>query len=457
MSLSALAQDKYFHELKGFEDSTGTTHLFYRIYENTTFQCGEGNDFYVAKGELNNIYHLDTSNDSDSLKFYSGWGEWCIPGVYDGSRIISDYNFINNDPSIWLTTGGFECGHGLEHADGNSFSFMVPCVIKTIPKSYPNFQDQSQIFLSPSETTIYVFDYLFKKFIPLSTDSKKWPDFISEFEDYDGYELFIDSVGISYQITALHPETDSLIYAVLDEESYLSDDSGTTFTKIDSSNFFKNLRFDGASNNVYCFNTSSLYKSDNFGKPGSWQLVNLPVGIGNILYLSADANIPGHFYVADEETIYESLDYGATFSGRYTPEFPIQGIYAAPENSLYVLTTEELLKIGNNRVTLVKALPVANEIDTEIPSQVELYQNYPNPFNPSTNISFTLPKTSKIRLAIYDLLGREIQVLVNDEILEPGSYTKAFIGNDISSGIYVFHLIAYEAGESISKKMTLIK
>tara|TARA_R110002096_G_scaffold151859_1_gene314600 strand:- start:4632 stop:7085 length:2454 start_codon:yes stop_codon:yes gene_type:complete len=100
--------------------------------------------------------------------------------------------------------------------------------------------------------------------------------------------------------------------------------------------------------------------------------------------------------------------------------------------------------------------PVSNEIvkGEGVPSEFVLNQNYPNPFNPSTNISFSLPKASKVQLKVYDLLGREVKVLLNER-LSSGTYNFTFDANDLSSGVYLYQ-IKTDAGV-LSKKMTLIK
>ena len=69
----------------------------------------------------------------------------------------------------------------------------------------------------------------------------------------------------------------------------------------------------------------------------------------------------------------------------------------------------------------------------------KLYQNYPNPFNSATSISFTIPTLSFVSLIIYDLLGKEVAVIVSD-VLSAGSYTKQWEASGISSGIYFYRL-----------------
>jgi len=96
-------------------------------------------------------------------------------------------------------------------------------------------------------------------------------------------------------------------------------------------------------------------------------------------------------------------------------------------------------------------------VDSKSPSVVagyELAQNYPNPFNPSTEISFTLAKSGKVKLAVYELLGKEIAVLVNG-MRNAGSQTATFNAKNFSSGVYFYKL---EAGNTVlAKKMILLK
>lgn len=93
-------------------------------------------------------------------------------------------------------------------------------------------------------------------------------------------------------------------------------------------------------------------------------------------------------------------------------------------------------------------------ISSEIPNVFKLYNNYPNPFNPSTKIKFDIANQSSARLVIYDILGREIAQLVNEE-LKPGKYEASFDASKFASGVYFYKL---SAGDYLDiKKMVLIK
>jgi hypothetical protein len=93
-------------------------------------------------------------------------------------------------------------------------------------------------------------------------------------------------------------------------------------------------------------------------------------------------------------------------------------------------------------------------ISTEIPDKYYLYQNYPNPFNPSTNIRYQLPSSKIVTLKVFDVLGKEIAVLVNEK-QNAGIYETTFNAGNLPSGIYFYRLIAGDYSET--KKMLMIK
>jgi hypothetical protein len=92
--------------------------------------------------------------------------------------------------------------------------------------------------------------------------------------------------------------------------------------------------------------------------------------------------------------------------------------------------------------------------ESQIITDFKLEQNYPNPFNPSTLINFSVPEAAQVKLSVYNILGQEVAVLV-DEFVNAGSYSKAFNAAGISTGLYIYRLESNNF--SISKKMTLLK
>jgi hypothetical protein len=92
--------------------------------------------------------------------------------------------------------------------------------------------------------------------------------------------------------------------------------------------------------------------------------------------------------------------------------------------------------------------------NSSLPKDYQLSQNYPNPFNPSTLIKYDLTAGGFVTLKVFDILGREVAVLVNEE-KPAGSYNIEFDASSLSSGMYVYQLIA--EGFVSAKKMMLVK
>jgi hypothetical protein len=106
-----------------------------------------------------------------------------------------------------------------------------------------------------------------------------------------------------------------------------------------------------------------------------------------------------------------------------------------------------------NVVLFDMASDVKNTADN-LPRSFGLEQNYPNPFNPSTGIRYQVPGASDVKLSVFDLLGREVAVLVNER-KAPGRYEVRFDGSELSSGVYFYRLTAGAFAES--RKMVLMK
>jgi hypothetical protein len=89
-----------------------------------------------------------------------------------------------------------------------------------------------------------------------------------------------------------------------------------------------------------------------------------------------------------------------------------------------------------------------------VPDKSELYQNYPNPFNPSTTISYQLPTQSHVTLKVFDVLGREVAMLVNG-VEQPGYKSVTFDANGLANGLYYYCLTTGNFVQT--KKLLLIK
>jgi photosystem II stability/assembly factor-like uncharacterized protein len=106
-----------------------------------------------------------------------------------------------------------------------------------------------------------------------------------------------------------------------------------------------------------------------------------------------------------------------------------------------------ILHTANGGVTFVD-----QELRNGVPSDFSLLQNYPNPFNPSTTIKFELPKSSVVTLSVFDVLGREVSVLVHER-RNAGVHEVRLDGSNLASGVYFYRLTA---GDFIQSKRLLL-
>lgn len=98
---------------------------------------------------------------------------------------------------------------------------------------------------------------------------------------------------------------------------------------------------------------------------------------------------------------------------------------------------------------------LANEVIIGVPLQFELSQNYPNPFNPSTKINFSLPVDGNVKLDVFDISGKLVKTLINNEFKPANYYTVEFNGADFSSGTYFYTI---QSGNNVeTRKMVLVK
>ncbi|HQT91363.1 MAG TPA: T9SS type A sorting domain-containing protein, partial [Candidatus Kryptobacter bacterium] len=141
---------------------------------------------------------------------------------------------------------------------------------------------------------------------------------------------------------------------------------------------------------------------------------------------------------------------GPTFSGTYNPANVLQ-------TRRWIIVDKDsrshqgflLESVGGS--DLVTGVIPSN---LRAPSRFTLSQNYPNPFNPTTVISYDIPKRSLVSLAIYDVLGRRVQTLVNDQ-RQPGLYQVTFDASKLPSGVYFYRLTA---GSFVkTRKLVLLK
>lgn len=209
---------------------------------------------------------------------------------------------------------------------------------------------------------------------------------------------------------------------------------------------------------VYCFDentilvsiSNKIYKSVNGGI--SWNII---FNANNSTVV--DFNFPDgtNGWVSTGYYLYKTLDGGATWTQNSYSQTGHSFNSLVFLNNLHGWTAvgTSILYTDNGGISDMDELPNVNLS----PESFVLFQNYPNPFNPVTVISYQLPAFGKVSLKIYDVLGNEVAMLVNEE-KSPGSYEVQWNAVGLASGVYFYKLEVIGAGHfSTVRKMMLIK
>ncbi len=147
---------------------------------------------------------------------------------------------------------------------------------------------------------------------------------------------------------------------------------------------------------------------------------------------------------------WEKRENGSASSNDYA-----SGVAVQDSDRIYVTGSANFSGTGIAFYTLrYSKISAINPVSGVIPSSFQLKQNYPNPFNPSTSIRFDIPNASFVRVSVYDVMGRELENLVNEQ-LKAGEYMVKWDAARFASGIYFYSIAA--DGYQTTKKMMLIK
>ncbi|MDI6765501.1 MAG: T9SS type A sorting domain-containing protein [Bacteroidota bacterium] len=165
------------------------------------------------------------------------------------------------------------------------------------------------------------------------------------------------------------------------------------------------------------------------------------------------ANLPQWINVTPSEQVVASLNAGEETQAQFT--FSVDK--SAPINKEQILPFIIITATGEKWTKQIR-------ISIAPPEKFELYQNYPNPFNPSTVIGYQLPVVSLVKLKVFDVLGGEITILVDESASDEkkaGYHETVFNADDLSSGVYYVRLlISDQSGKQVyqsTKKLLLTK
>ncbi|MBK8550669.1 MAG: T9SS type A sorting domain-containing protein [Ignavibacteria bacterium] len=188
----------------------------------------------------------------------------------------------------------------------------------------------------------------------------------------------------------------------------------------------------------------------------TWTTVSNPPGTSNFIPfnmygLKDGSNLIFGFFFTNSNKCFKTSDYGTTWIQETLPP------QAASSLRLMQFVNSTLgYAAGGGGVFLRYGNSIGISLtNTQVPTAFKLEQNYPNPFNPTTSINFSIPTSSEVSLKVYDAIGKEVSVLVN-EFKSAGNYTVDFTaGSGLNSGVYFYTLNADEF--TLTKKLMLLK
>ncbi len=207
------------------------------------------------------------------------------------------------------------------------------------------------------------------------------------------------------------------------------------------------------------FNSSYVMQAYVFGD-GSGNLLRFCVDDNNLTGAAADHEVSPWYTIDWIGWKLVSWDMASDGTGSWIGDGNLDGIMrfdsfqltyvpgAAPTGTLYF-----------DDLRVVQYRTLATETASRLPSDYVLYPNYPNPFNPATTIEFALPRRERVRITVYDLLGRSVRQLTNGT-KEPGRHSVRWDGRDdlgrqVAAGLYIYRLVT--PSTSLARKMLLLK
>ena len=233
--------------------------------------------------------------------------------------------------------------------------------------------------------------------------------------------------------------------------------------KLDSRNNPLLLLYRMLGNNQYYMSVVKYSTNGNL----IWQTSYPGVPQGMTEDYSDNVYITGWDYIIGQSSGATTIKYDSTGIEKWHRKFTEtssssgKALLLDAQSNLYFIGQAVFEQARNDMLTIKYSQPIGiHPISSEVSTDFSLSQNYPNPFNPVTKIKFDIPLSKEARgrtntqLIIYDILGREIAVLVNEQ-LSPGTYEAAWDGTNLPSGVYFYKLIT--EGFTVTKKMVLLK
>jgi len=250
----------------------------------------------------------------------------------------------------------------------------------------------------------------------------------------------------------------AIMFATSGAAVYKSTDAGVTFANVTSGlpgRIITSVYVHPDSSSVALltysgFGTGKVYKTTNGGVNWSSISGNLPDSPVNDALIYYPGTATSIYYAAMDIGVFFTNDYGATWvelADGLPNTVAMHLDYHQATNRLRIGTHGRGVWETSNPIGLIN-------YSNQVPSSFSLQQNFPNPFNPVTTIKYDILTEGFVKLAVYDILGRELRSIISQN-QKPGTYTVQYDGSNLSSGVYFYKL--FTNGFTETKKMMITK
>ncbi len=430
------------------------------------FSTGASNYLYIACDSLNNVYVANVSNGL-VISTDGGQNFTTVPsGTFGGNNVNSVACGRNGHIFVGATNGGIWRSTDF----GTTFTNTALQTFTIVEIKVDKF-NSNIIYAGASSTSASGFF--------ISTDGGI--TFGASTNPVRVWEILQTSSNVLYTATTNSPypfdrSTDGGLTwttmsnqsaakrgATLDliEDIYISGNGGV-FKSTDGGASFVNHNLTFSSNKIITYDNKIMVCVTGSTNGGVWIFTDtlIPVELSSFTAFAKNGNIELKWSTATElnNSGFE-LERSVNDEGFEKIAF-IPGFGTTTEPRSYSFTDAGLqsgyYSYRLKQIDLDGTFEYSDEIQVEvtIPDVFSLEQNYPNPFNPSTKINFNLAVDSKVSLKVFDVLGEEVAILINSNLVA-GSHNVDFSATNINSGVYFYKL---QAGEFVeTKKMVLMK